>query len=166
MKKPDPLETLFSSLVQQASSFVKTLCSCIETTPPCTTSTVVVSGATPLPPATATTTITSVPYETSLCPTPTPTPTPGPCTPSSKCSSANFCALNYECFCLADTKGGVRCVDSSSVDFQCEDAVSCSSSSDYPSGQVCGTNGCCPGNNCTQAEVVYANHAAVLRRAA
>jgi hypothetical protein len=44
-KKPDPLETLFSSLVQQASSFVKTLCSYIETTPPCTTSTVVVSSA-------------------------------------------------------------------------------------------------------------------------
>jgi hypothetical protein len=66
---------------------------------------------------------------------------------------------------MADTEGGVRCVDSSSVDFQCEDAVSCSSRSDCPSGQICGTNGCCPGNNCTQAEVVYANPAAVLRRA-
>jgi hypothetical protein len=67
---------------------------------------------------------------------------------------------------LVGTEGGVRCVDRSSVDFQCEDAVSYSSSCECPSGQVCGTNGCCSGNNCTQAEVVCANSAAVLRRAA
>ncbi|CAI9635574.1 unnamed protein product [Alternaria burnsii] len=57
----DKLAPIFSSLQKQAASFVKTLCSCIETTPGCSTSTIT---SRPTVPVTRTSTITYVPTVT------------------------------------------------------------------------------------------------------
>ncbi|KAH6838698.1 hypothetical protein AA0119_g11563 [Alternaria tenuissima] len=59
----DKLAPIFTSLQKQAASFVKTLCSCIETTPGCSTSTIT---SRPTVPITRTSTITYVPTVTAI----------------------------------------------------------------------------------------------------
>ncbi|OAK97716.1 hypothetical protein IQ06DRAFT_338115 [Phaeosphaeriaceae sp. SRC1lsM3a] len=139
-KKPDPLETLFSSLQQQASSFVKTLCSCIETTPPCTTSTKTSNIATTLPAATTTVTNTVTALTTSVCPPPPQATCPGSVVPQT-CSYDSFC--NDDCYCAQSAEGAAFCIDTNASQESCPATQNCSRSSDCPSDRFCTVTSCC-----------------------
>jgi hypothetical protein len=173
-KTTDKLAPIFSSLQKQASSFVKTLCSCIETTPGCSTKTITTQ---PLKSTTQTATITLKPVVTTSVPntvvvtirttvtlppveatvtstvTATSTYCPPPPPPASscnapKCSTDFFCSPDYACICVLSIEGETACSDASVVPSNCADTIACKSSADCGSNQRCVTNLCCNDAQC------------------
>lgn len=161
-KKPDPLETLFSSLEQQASSFVKTLCSCIETTPPCTTSTKTANTAITLPAVTTTTTNTLTATVTSACPPPPPQATCVGGVVPQVCSGNSYC--NDDCYCVLSAEGGAVCVDANASTESCPGLQSCSRSSDCPSDRICAVNECCGSPVCSKVVLESCPNSASVSR--
>lgn len=134
-----PFAHLLSDLQKQPPPIIQKLCSCIETTPPCTTSTLTVNTATTLAPATVTTTVTLSATVTAAC-----TPYQGCTYSGTVCSTTDYCTSDESCFCQLDAVGGSVCVPAG----QPCPSQSCSANADCGPGAACYVSTCCGYNAC------------------
>ncbi|KAE9380682.1 hypothetical protein N431DRAFT_522972 [Stipitochalara longipes BDJ] len=172
---PNPLATLFSNLASEAEGFVSTLCSCLETTPTCTTTTIHTSAThtsvTTLVADYSVSTTVSVPNTqittfSTIITLPTPLTTTirtiSAVQTTTMCTSCtggavpgcnegtiqNFCdGSTVNCYCSTTSEGVNFCSYSAVVPY-CS-GQTCVTSSDCPMNNVCVISGCCGISLCT-----------------